>query len=68
MVVFLLHHPRVQFYLVCLGALLVVLLWDCLWQRLVTRDGARTPPKEAVTHLRCPKSSAVGVETRSVDG
>jgi hypothetical protein len=42
----LLHHPWVQFYLLCVGALGVTVLWDYLRHPPATWDGARTPPKK----------------------
>jgi hypothetical protein len=43
----LLHNPWVQFYLVYVGALAVVFVWDSLRNRSAIRDSARTPPNEA---------------------
>jgi hypothetical protein len=44
---FLLHNPWVQFYLLYVGALSVVFLWDRLRAQPATWDGSRTPANEA---------------------
>ena len=43
----LLHHPWVQFYLLYVGALWGVFIWDYLRNLPAARDGARTAPSEA---------------------
>jgi hypothetical protein len=44
---FLLHNTWVHFYLLYVGALSVIFIWDCLRPQPATRDGSRTPRNEA---------------------
>jgi hypothetical protein len=48
---FLLHNPWVQFYLLYVGALLAIIVWDRLRDARATRDDSLAPPALVETLL-----------------
>jgi hypothetical protein len=59
----LLHHPVVQLYLLYVGALLIVLVWDLLHDGPATRDDRKKTASGGVE-----TGAAAGVESKAPSG